>query len=108
NVPTPGSSNQSGTSIEENRFVSSFSLVQNYPNPFNASTMIEYNLTEKGVVQINILNITGQLIRTLYSGEQPAGEYRLRWDATDQGSGIYFCELWTDAHRYMMKMMLLK
>ncbi|MBU0710393.1 CotH kinase family protein [bacterium] len=108
NVPTPGLSNQSGANIDKNLFVSGFSLAQNYPNPFNASTMIEYNLTEKGVVQINILNITGQLIRTLYSGEQPAGEYRLRWDATDQGSGIYFCELWTDAHRYMMKMMLLK
>ena len=42
-----------------------FYLGQNYPNPFNPSTTIEYTLPSSENVQIDIYDITGQLIQTL-------------------------------------------
>jgi hypothetical protein len=63
-------------------------LSQNYPNPFNPSTTIEYGLPEKSNVRLEIFNILGQRVATLYDGEQTAGYQKLRWNA-NVSTGIY-------------------
>lgn len=75
-----------------------YSLSANYPNPFNPSTTINYGLPERSRVVVAIYNILGQKVRTLYSGEQPGGLYRLIWDGrNDSGlpvsSGVYVYRL---------------
>jgi hypothetical protein len=64
-------------------------ISQNYPNPFNPTTMIEYGLPAKSAVRLQIFNVLGQRVTTLYDGEQSAGYQKLRWNA-DVSSGIYF------------------
>jgi uncharacterized protein (TIGR02145 family) len=71
-----------------------FQLVQNYPNPFNPTTSIEYNLSARSQVKLEIFNILGQKIRTLENQIKPAGSYKIEWNGTDDAgktvtSGIY-------------------
>ncbi|RMD58836.1 T9SS C-terminal target domain-containing protein [Candidatus Parcubacteria bacterium] len=75
-----------------------FQLFQNYPNPFNPSTTISYSVAAAGDVQLQIYNALGQVVRTLFSGRAPAGNYTLTWDGRDDGgrllsSGPYFYRL---------------
>ena len=107
-IPTPGLSNQSQTDINLNPLINGFRLKQNYPNPFNVATTIKYVLDKKTTVRLDILNINGQFLKTLYEGDQAAGEYHIYWNAAGLGSGIYFCVLQTDNYRNIVKMILLK
>jgi len=78
----------------------SFKLLQNYPNPFNASTTIRFSLPQSEMVQLNIYNVLGQLVRILVNEEKPAGKYSIIWDGTNEkcellSNGIYFYTLKT-------------
>jgi hypothetical protein len=88
-------------------------LLQNYPNPFNPSTVISYTINSDKPspvkVDLSIYNLLGQKVTTLVSQFQPAGEYRLTWDASDYPAGIYFCRLTTNnGYEQTRKLMLVK
>ena len=70
-----------------------YELFQNYPNPFNPSTTIRYGLPEPGRVTLKVYNISGQEVATLVNENQPAGYYKVHWDATYHSSGIYFFKI---------------
>ncbi|MFA6619145.1 MAG: metallophosphoesterase [Candidatus Neomarinimicrobiota bacterium] len=65
-------------------------LMKAYPNPFNPKLAISYQLSANSNLTINILDINGRLVDTLYTGYQTAGNFELNWDASMQPSGIYF------------------
>ncbi|GAB4290631.1 MAG: hypothetical protein Kow0098_09400 [Ignavibacteriaceae bacterium] len=85
-----------------------FELSQNYPNPFNPSTVISYSLPRESKVMMKVYNILGQEIITLVNQTQPAGSYKVSFDASSLSSGIYFYSLQTDGFNQVRKMMLLK
>ncbi|MYF93031.1 MAG: DUF5050 domain-containing protein [Gemmatimonadetes bacterium] len=73
-------------------------LDPNFPNPFNASTQIAYRLASPGPVRLEIYNVLGQPVRTLANQFQPAGFYKIPWDARDQrgaplAAGVYLTHL---------------
>jgi len=73
-----------------------FSLYQNYPNPFNPKTVISYQLPVISEVELSIFNILGQKTVVLVSEKQPAGTYKVEWDAGGFASGIYLYRIETD------------
>jgi len=79
----------------QNAVPSEFVLHQNYPNPFNPKTVISYQLPVFSEVELNIYNILGQKVSTLVSEMQPAGVYKIEWDASVFASGVYFYRLKT-------------
>ncbi len=88
-------------------------LVQNYPNPFNPETTISYELATAQRIEIHVYNMSGQLVRTLISGNAPAGYHSLRWNGmSDAGemvpSGIYPCVLSGEGYRQTIKLVFLK
>jgi subtilisin family serine protease len=90
-----------------------YALSQNYPNPFNPSTTISFSLPTAGSVELNIYNVNGQLVRSLVSGSQSAGQHSVQWDGQDaQGqrvtSGIYFYQLRTERWSDTRKMIVLR
>ena len=90
-----------------------FALDQNYPNPFNALTMIEYRLPLTGYIRLEIFNVLGQRISTLFNGIQQAGYFRVSWDGKDSSgrivpSGVYFYRLETENFLEVKKMLLLQ
>lgn len=90
-----------------------FSLNQNYPNPFNSVTAIGYSLSHPSQVELSVFNLQGRYVKILTKGFQPAGNYQVIWDGTDENGlpvsfGIYICHLITASQRLVKKMSLLK
>ncbi|OQY38253.1 MAG: hypothetical protein B6226_03915, partial [Candidatus Cloacimonetes bacterium 4572_65] len=53
--------------------VPTMQFVTNYPNPFNPETTISLNLTKAGNLDINIFNMKGQIVNSLFSGRGTSG-----------------------------------
>lgn len=85
-----------------------FTLEQNYPNPFNPTTSITYSISKAGMVNLNIYNLLGQKVTTLVERNQTEGSYKIKFDATNLSSGIYFYRLTSGNMTIIRKMMLLK
>lgn len=85
-----------------------FTLSQNYPNPFNPTTTIKYTIPQDGHTTIDIYNLLGQKVSSLFNKNQTAGEHFLNWDASNQSSGIYLVKVSYDDQTKTIKTMLLK
>jgi hypothetical protein len=90
-----------------------FILHQNFPNPFNASTAIRYQLSDISDVNLSIVNLSGQLVRSLVNETQPPGDYTARWDGLDDGgnlvsSGLYLYRIVTGSETLTRKLMMMK
>ncbi|HEY5132932.1 MAG TPA: FlgD immunoglobulin-like domain containing protein [Candidatus Krumholzibacteriaceae bacterium] len=90
-----------------------YRLAQNYPNPFNPSTTIRYDMKEKGLVQIKIYNVAGQLVRTLVNAVENAGSYSATWDGADDrgghvATGVYLCRMKAGGFVDVKKLVLLR
>lgn len=88
-------------------------LNQNYPNPFNPSTTIRFDLPVAGPARLDIVDARGRHVRSLVSGDMPAGYHSVRWDGTDDAgrpaaSGLYFYRLEAGEQLQQRKMLLLK
>ncbi len=79
-----------------------------YPNPFNPKTIISYELSAEGLVNLSIFNAKGRKVDVLVNGNSPAGSYRAEWDASDLPSGPYFARLTTKGVTDTHKIMLIK
>ncbi|MFN1834211.1 T9SS type A sorting domain-containing protein [Balneola sp. MJW-20] len=96
------------TSSEEEQGPSVFALIQNYPNPFNPTTTIPFELEKAGVVRIEVIDIMGRVIQTLFQGPKNPGRHEVVFDASELSSGIYFYRLNFQDQSMLKKMMLIK
>jgi hypothetical protein len=87
---------------------SSYVLKQNYPNPFNPSTHIKFGLPQAGDVLVEIYNLLGQKIITLFDGYKAAGYHIVEFDASNLPTGMYFYRIQADKFNSVKKMMLIK
>lgn len=85
-----------------------FSLSPNYPNPFNARTTISYTLPQPSAVTLEIYDILGRKVQTLYDGSQTAGKYSVVWHADGFSSGVYFYRLTAGEFKQSERMVILK
>jgi hypothetical protein len=83
-------------------------LPRNYPNPFNSETQIEFYLSENSDVKVEVFNILGEKVDILLNAPLSAGRYSVRWDASDQPSGVYFYRINMDGNSFSKKMLFLK
>lgn len=97
-----------GIDHDSKRVISEFNLYQNYPNPFNPGTTIEYDVKKTSDVKLEIYDVTGKSIVTLVNAKQQNGNYRVRWDAGDYPSGIYFYKLTAGNFVSSKKMLFIK
>jgi L-ascorbate metabolism protein UlaG (beta-lactamase superfamily) len=75
-------------------------LFQNSPNPFKHSTAITYTLPSRLKINLQILNMNGQIITSLYNSFQNEGIHSITWNGLDKNgtvvpSGIYFCKIYS-------------
>jgi len=83
------------------------------PNPFSLNTKIAYTLREPASVEIDIFDVAGRRVRTLVSGDRPAGTHEATWDGrSDRGeaaaSGVYFYRLVAGGVRETRRMVLVR
>jgi hypothetical protein len=85
-----------------------FTLLGNYPNPFNGTTMIRLEAPKAGRIRIDIFNVLGQKMETLFDGTVSAGENEFVWNSGQASSGIYFYRLESGERTATRRMMLIK
>ena len=95
-----------GDSNTENKFT--YYLTQNYPNPFNPTTTIGFSTKKAGLVTIKIYNILGKEVVTLVNENKTAGNYSVKFNASNLPSGIYFYRLKSGSFSATKKLILLK
>ncbi len=95
-----------GTDV--NKQTRTFVLSQNYPNPFNPSTVINYTLQQSAHVALKVYDLLGHEVVSLVDEQKPAGEYFVKFNATNLSSGIYFYRLSAGNFSEMKKMILIK
>jgi len=92
----------------EDAVLNEFQLYRNYPNPFNPSTTIKYSLPRQSRIKISLYNILGNLVETLFDGEQTTGIHRLILNAKDLSSGVYFVSMEADHFNKSIKISVVK
>lgn len=85
----------------DNSIPESARLFNNYPNPFIDNTTIQFALNQDTKVNLEILNINGQKVKTLKDQKLKSGNYNISWDGTDNynntvAPGIYLLKMQTD------------
>jgi hypothetical protein len=86
----------------------SFALHPSYPNPFNSTTTINYNLSSTSKITLEVYNILGQRLQTLFEGNKHAGNHSTILTGRDKSSGLYFVKLSTNNYSYITKVLLIK
>lgn len=91
-----------------------FYLSQNFPNPFNPSTVITYQLPERGFVTLKVYDILGNEVVTLVNEEKPAGIYQEEFSIKERpltgvnASGVYYYRITSNNFMQTKKMLYLK
>ena len=84
-----------------------------YPNPFGTETNVKFRLSNDMNVKLDIYNLKGQKIRSLYNGELSKGVHSYKWDGKNSNgksisSGLYFGRLTTPTGVFNSKLYLFK
>ena len=86
-----------------------FRLFQNYPNPFNPSTTIRFSVEKPEPASLKVFNMLGEQVAHLYDGfAEPGKLYRVTFDASRLGSGLYIYRFTTPSRSAVQKMVVLK
>ena len=88
--------------------ITDFKIIDPYPNPFNPIVNIDYELDLYNYLNINITNLNGQMVQTIFSGFQHPGHYFLSWDAASYPSGMYLINIENENKLYTRKVILIK
>jgi len=88
-------------------------LGQITPNPMNTHATIKYQLATAQKVSLKVYDIAGQLVRTLVTGHEQAGNHEVTWDSRNTrgnhvASGVYFLHLETGDNTATKKLLLIK
>jgi len=97
-----------GVNGDDNLLPVVYSLSQNYPNPFNPSTTIEFALPLNSDVSLVVYDILGRQVTELVKGNFNAGYHKVRFDASNLASGVYFYSIKAGDFVNVKKLMLLK
>lgn len=98
----------SPTALDDPAIPEDIFVAECYPNPFNSTAIISYALPISSGVLVEVYDILGRRVKTLFDGYLAAGEYRMAWDAQDATSGIYFYEIRAGEYRMSGTMTLLR
>jgi len=85
-----------------------YALAQNYPNPFNPMTEISLSLPRVSEVKLDVFNLLGQKVTTIFDGELEAGTHSFSWDGSSVASGVYLYRVTAGDFVETKKMILLK
>lgn len=82
-------------------------------SPFPALSSVTFVLPQEGPVRLRVLNVQGELIRTLLEASLPTGSYTIAWDGTNgrgrrSPPGVYFYELELPDRRSKGQLLLLR
>ena len=99
-----------GVALQPNRSAAlypTFGLQQNTPNPFTNSTLIGFGLPTAAIIELNIIDMQGQVVQTK-QGAFAKGQQQMEIQAADLPNGTYYYQLVTPFGVEAKKMIVLK
>jgi len=91
-ITEPGGPVWVATSIGTN-ILPGFKLEDYYPNPFTNSVNIVFSNQYTSDIVIEIFDLTGRIICTLFNEKFPEGRHVIKWDATGFHDNIYILKM---------------
>jgi len=86
--------NSTSIGIEENTGQTDYNV---YPNPVTETSQIYFNLANDANVSVDVLDIAGRVVKTIYNGDLNAGEQYYQLNNADfNAAGIYMVRLMVD------------
>ena len=85
-----------------------FSLKAPYPNPFNPKINFDINVYKSQIININIYNLKGNLIETIFSDFLNEGIHTFDWNGTNSMSGVYIIKCESEKKSSTQKIFLIK
>ena len=103
----------SSSSLEEMTQNNKFKIGKVAPMPFSSYTAVSYHLIKPSLVEIEIFDKIGKLIKLLERNFKISGTYTINWDGKDQNGrglpeGIYFISLKLDERKEVIPIILIK
>ena len=92
--------------INDHTTKQNFEVSQNYPNPAVTSTVIGINLQETSDVSVEIVSLTGQLVKSLDLGRISAGLTNVTLDVSGLSSGVYYYTVSANDEKITRKLMV--
>ena len=96
------------TSVEPVFTAQGFDVAQNFPNPVKQETQISIYLPSNGKTSIDIYDLTGKKVFTLFNGELKKGTHSFNLNAFNLNSGIYFYKTSLEDLEKVKKMVVVK
>jgi len=69
---------------------------------------IQYGLPEKTNVSLQLYDIQGRLVKTIFNGSKDAGYYKLQINSKDLSSGIYFLRFEAEGFNTTRKLLIIR
>jgi hypothetical protein len=66
-----------------------------FPNPVRQSGMVRFTVSTPGIVLLELYNLIGQSVGTIFSGYKAPGTYDVRFDTRNLSAGTYFAVIKT-------------
>jgi len=82
--------------------------ISSYPNPFNPQSTVAVYIDKTQFVTINVYNMLGQLVTTLFDGIAEEGEMKFTFNGQRISSGAYVVVMQTESSIINHKILLLK
>jgi len=92
----------------ENPMLEGFILGQSYPNPTNGNAEIAFELPVATEISMDLVNMYGQQVAVITSGDYAAGSHKVSVDTRDLAAGLYFYNLKVNDEVLTQKMMVTK
>jgi hypothetical protein len=100
------------TGVDPLRPAAELDLRQNRPNPFGLETSIGFTLPRSSQVRLEVVDVSGRLVKVLAAGPLTTGEHIYQWNGmTESGhhaaAGTYFYRLRCDGKDTSRRMVML-
>jgi len=86
----------------------SFGIESVYPNPFNPTATVDFNVDVASNIRLEIYDVSGRMITTLFTGQLAPGGYQVPITASDWAAGIYLVHLENGLRTDLRKITLIK
>jgi hypothetical protein len=77
-----------------------------FPNPLTESSALSFYLAEGSHTQVEIFNLAGSKVKSVFDGYLPAGSHKISLNKNELAPGLYFSRLQTSAGIVVGKMMV--
>ena len=106
---------QSGNWInsQKNSLPGNPDISNSFPNPFNQRTCIWCTFRTISRVEMELINMQGQIVSKIYRGVLQSGSHRFAIEGGSLATGVYFCRtsiipITGDPYHHVQKIILMK